>query len=254
MASEHQSRTVDAVQTSLDIIEFLQSVESAGITEIADAVDRSKGTVHGHMATLVDNEYVVNDDGTYRLSLQYLDLAETVKGRLQIYDVVRKELDDLAEECGELAQFATEEHGKAVYIYKTEGEDAVQTASSVGNRAHLHCLSLGKAMLARMDESRVEAIVDEHGLPGFTDATITTRSELFEELEGIRERGYAFDREERIEGLRCVAAPITMNDEVMGAISISGPASRFSGPLYEDELPNLVTRSANVIEINAQFS
>lgn len=254
MTGERDSRTVDAVQTSLDIIEFLQSVESAGITEISEAVNRSKGTVHGHMATLVDNDYVVNEEGTYRLSLQYLDLAETVKDRLQIYDVVKEELTDLAEECGELAQFATEEHGQAVYIYKTGGADAVQTASSAGNREYLHCISLGKAILAHMSERRVAKIVDEHGLPEFTDATISDRAELFEELEAIRDRGYAFDREERIEGLRCVAAPITLQDNVMGAISISGPASRFRGELYEDELPNQVTRSANVIEINAQFS
>lgn len=254
MPTDQARRTVDAVQTTLDIIEFLQDRERAGVTEIAEAVDRSKGTVHGHMATLTENEYVVNEDGIYRLSLRYLDLAETVRSRLQMYDVVVEELDDLAAECGELAQFATEEHGRGVYIYKTEGENAVQTASSVGNREYLHCISLGKAMLAYMSEERVDEIIDRHGLPGFTASTITTREALFEELAEIRERGYAFDREEKIEGLRCVAAPVTMKGEVVGALSVSGPASRFEGEIYEERLPNLVTRSANVIQINAQFS
>lgn len=254
MNDGHQPRTVDAVQTSLDIIEYLKDVESAGVTDIAEYVDRSKGTVHSHMTTLVQNEYVVNDDGVYRLSLQYLDLAETVTEQLQIYDAATEELDDLAQDCNELVQFAVEEHGRAVYIYKTGGKDAVQTASSIGNREYMHGIALGKSMLAYMDESRVAEIVDRHGLPEFTDATITSRKELFEELETIRDRGFAFDRQERIEGLRCIAAPITVNDEVMGAISISGPASRFRGETYEEELPNLVTRSANVIEINAQFS
>lgn len=254
MKNEHQSRTVDAVQTSLDIIGYLKNVESAGITDIAEFVDRSKGTVHSHMTTLVQNEFVVNEDGEYRLSLQYLDLAEAVTDQLQIYDAVVKELDDLAEECNELVQFATEEYGRAVYVYKIGGEDAVQTASSIGNREYMHSIALGKSMLAHMTGCRVEEIVDRHGLPEFTDATITSRKALFEELETIRDRGFAFDRQERIEGLRCIAAPITMNDEMMGAISISGPASRFRGEKYEEVLPNLVTRSANVIEINAQFS
>jgi DNA-binding IclR family transcriptional regulator len=254
MAANPKRRTVDAVQTTLDIIEFLQEREVAGITEISEAVNRSKGTVHGHMATLTQNEYVVNNGGSYRLSLRYLDIAETVKGRLKMYDVVREELDDLADECGELAQFATEEHGKAVYIYKTEGENAVQTASSVGNREYLHCISLGKAMLAHMPDERVAEIVEKHGLPEYTDSTITSRDELFEELATIRDRGYAFDREEKIEGLRCVAAPVVMKGEVIGALSVSGPASRFEGEIYEETLPKLVTRSANVIEINAQFS
>ncbi|MBV0925915.1 IclR family transcriptional regulator [Halomicroarcula limicola] len=254
MATKSSPRTVDAVETALQIVELLQERDGAGITEIADELGRSKGTVHSHLATLVENEYVVNDDGLYRLSLRYLELAETVTDRLQIYDVVRNELDDLAAECGELAQFATEEHGRAVYLYKTGGENAVQTASSTGDREYLHCISLGKAMMAHMSSERVEEIIDRHGLPGFTDSTITSKSELFDELATIREQGYAFDREEKIAGLRCVAAPVVTGGEVVGALSVSGPASRFEGELYEEELPKMVTRSANVIEINSQFS
>ena len=78
--------------------------------------------------------------------------------------------------------------------------------------------------------------------------------ELFEGLDSIREQGYAFDREELIEGLRCVAAPVTTRGELLGALSVSGPARSIQGEFYEEELPNLVTRSANVVEINSQFS
>jgi DNA-binding IclR family transcriptional regulator len=254
MAQETESRTVEAVQTSLDIIDLLKEREEAGVTEVAEELGLSKGTVHGHIATLAENEYIVKNDSTYRLSLRHLELGETVKDRLEIYDVVSEELDDLAEECGELAQFAMEEHGKAVYIYKASGNNAVQTASSAGRREYMHCISLGKAMMASMNQERVESILDRYGLPGYTENTITSREELFDELEAVEERGYAFDREEKIMGLRCVAAPATTNGEVVGAVSISGPASRFEGERYEEDLPSMVTRSANVIEINSQFS
>ncbi|WP_423999057.1 IclR family transcriptional regulator [Haloarcula salina] len=254
MATHDGSRTVEAVQTTLDIIELLLERDGAGITEIASELDRSKGTIHGHMATLSQNEFVVKEGDTYRLSLRYLELGEKVRNRLQIYDVVTEELDDLSASCGELAQFAMTEHGRAVYIYKSAGENAIQSASSPGKREYMHCLSLGKAMLAHMPRERVEEIIDRHGLVGYTENTITDPETLFEELEAIRERGYAFDREEKIEGLRCVAAPVTTKDEIVGAISISGPASRFEGEFYEEELPSMVTRSANVIEINSQFS
>jgi len=254
MATHDSSRTVEAVQTTLDIIELLLERDGAGITEIADELGRSKGTIHGHMSTLYKNEYVIKEDKTYRLSLRHLELGETVRNRLQIYDVVTEELDDLSKSCGELAQFAMPEHGQAVYIYKSAGENAVQSASSPGKREYLHCLSLGKAMMAHMSESRVNEIIDRHGLPKYTENTITAREALFEELEEIRERGYAFDREEKIQGLRCVAAPVMTKNEIIGAISISGPASRFEGEFYEEELPSMITRSANVIEINSQFS
>ncbi|WP_435349178.1 IclR family transcriptional regulator [Haloarchaeobius sp. HRN-SO-5] len=252
MASKQ--RTVESVGITLEIIEYLHQEGAAGVTEIANALGRSKGTIHGHISTLVDHKHLVKEEGEYQLSLYYLDLGEGVKSRLRNYDVVEEELTDLAEKSGEVAQFAVEEHGNVVYIHKQAGEKAVQTASSPGKREYMHCTSLGKAMLAHLPHDRVEAIVERHGLPRFTAQTITTRQELSEELAEVRERGYAFDREELIEGLRCVACPVERNGELLGAISVSGPARRIEGAYFEEELPQMVRRSANVIEINAQFS
>lgn len=255
MGSKEHPRTVQAVQTALDVIEYLQNVESAGVTELADEVGRSKGTVHSHLTTLVQNHYLTKEDDEYQLSLRYLDLGETVKDRLGFYDVIRSELDDLAAESDELAQFATEEHGQAVYLYKSRGEKAVESASSVGKREYPHCISLGKAILAYLPQERTEEIIEQNGLPQYTSQTITTPGELFEELEQIRNQGYAFDNEEKIDGLKCVAAPVIDPDgHVLGALSVSGPSSRMTGERFTDTLPEMVTRSANVVEINAKFS
>ncbi|RQG87778.1 IclR family transcriptional regulator [Natrarchaeobius halalkaliphilus] len=253
--SETEPRTVGAVQTTLDIIDLLHHNDGAGVTELSTELGLSKGTVHSHLATLYKNEYLIKEDDEYNLSLRYLHLAETVRDRLGFYDVVREEVDELAQESGELSQFATEEHGQGVYIYKASGEKAVKTASSVGKREYLHCTSLGKAMLAHYPESYVDGIIDQHGLPGFTSTTITSRDELFDTLEEIRNRGYAIDNEERIDGLRCVAAPVLNNDgSVLGAVSLSGPSSRMIGERFDEELPSMVVRAANVIEINSQYS
>jgi DNA-binding IclR family transcriptional regulator len=255
MASEETGRTVKSVQTALDVTDYLKENGGAGVTELADELGHSKGTIHSHLATLYENEYVIKDGDEYRLSLRYLELGEFVKDRLGFYGVVKDEVDDLAAETGELAQFATLEHGRAVYLYKVGGEKAVQTASTIGKREYVHCLALGKAMLAYLPRARVDGIIDRHGLPPVTEKTITDREELYETLEVVRERGYAIDNEEKIESLRCVGAPVKTNDhEVLGAVSISGPASRMEGERFEEELPNKVMRSANVIEINAKFS
>jgi DNA-binding IclR family transcriptional regulator len=254
MTHESTSRTVQAVQITLDVIEVLRERKGAGVTELAEALDHSKGTIHGHLTTLLGNGYLVKEGSTYYLSLRYFELANVARDRISIYSAVEDELDDLAEECGELAQFAVEEHGKAVYLYKTGGEKAVQTASSVGTREYMHCIALGKAMLSRMPEDRIDEIVDRYGLPSFTDETITDREDLHEELATISERGYAFDYEERIDGLRCVAAPVQNGADVLGAVSVSGPSRRMDGDFYRESLPQMVTRSANVIEINSQFA
>jgi len=254
MATPENTRTVQAVENSLSVIDLLRERSEAGVTDIASELGLSKGTVHSHLSTLVENEYVVRTGDTYCLSLKFLELSQSVKDEIKAYDIIKQELDDLAEESDELAQFATTEHGKAVYLYKARGENAVQTASAPGNREYLHCLSLGKAMLAYMTEERVGDIIEQHGLPSYTENTITTREDLLEELETIRQRGYAFDEEEIIEGIRCVAAPVQANGEIFGAVSISGPSTRMKGKRYREELADMVTRTANVIEINSKFA
>lgn len=255
MANRNGRRSLKTLEKGLEIIETLRANDEMGVTEIAETLGVTKGTVHPYLATLEQNEFVVNNDGRYTLSLQFLELGEYIKHGLQGYEEARRELENLASETGELAQFAVEEHGRAVYLYKVGGEMAVDTASSIGKREYLHCIALGKAMLAHMPKERVREIVDRHGLSKQTENTITDRETLFEELERVREQGFARDLEEKYKGLRCIAAPILGNEEqLIGAISVSGPARRMQGMWFDEELPDEVRRSANVIEINTHFS
>ncbi|WP_254547128.1 IclR family transcriptional regulator [Halomarina pelagica] len=245
-------RRVKAVGTTCEILEALKELDGAGITELADYLGLAKATVHSHLATLADHEFVVKRGETYHISLRFVDFGGFAKKNVDIYEITAKEVDRLAESTGEVAQFMVEEHGKGVYLHKTRGENAIQTASYAGNRKDLHCTALGKAILSQLSHERVEAIIDETGLPQHTPNTVSTREDLFEELDQIRREKVAFDDEEILQGLRCVAAPIKHpNGDFNGAISISGPTSRFKGERFREELPEVVRGAANVIEVNA---
>ncbi|MDS0282730.1 IclR family transcriptional regulator [Haloarcula onubensis] len=245
-------RRVQAVQISCNILEALREMDGATVSELADHLGRSKATIHSHLATLTDNEFVVKHDGTHQISLRFVDIGEYAKNRIDIYDVAKAEVDRLAEETGEVAQFMVEEHGRGVYLHKARGENAIQTASYAGNRKDLHCTALGKAILSKLSTERIDEIIDRHGLPQRTEKTVSTRAALFDELDAVRERGVAFDDEEILHGLRCIAAPIEHpTGDIHGAISISGPTSRFKGDRFREELPEIVQGAANVIEVNA---
>lgn len=83
-------------------------------------------------------------------------------------------------------------------------------------------------LLAHLPYSCVEAIIDDQGLPRFTDQTITSLNSLQVELARVRDCGYAYDLGEIIPDLRCVAAPIrNYTGKVIAAISMSVPAYRF---------------------------
>ncbi|WP_267643372.1 IclR family transcriptional regulator [Haloarchaeobius amylolyticus] len=243
--------TIRSDETLLSIVEVVEDLGEAGVTEIAEQVDVSKSTVHGHLATLRENGYVVADDGRYRLSLRFLQLGERVRTQTGIYSVARPHVDDLARETNELANLAVEEAGRGVYLYRTQGDQTIQFSTDAGDVHQLHCSATGKSMLAHMPRERVAEILDQHGLPAHTDQTITDEETLFETLAEVRERGVAFDDEEYGEGLRCVGAPVRGPEgEVLGAISVSGPATRLSGERYREELPELLRRAANLVEIN----
>lgn len=245
---------VQATETSLRIVDALRTLDGAGITELADQLSLPKSTVHNHIQTLRHHEYVTKIDGQYEVGLRFLQLGEYARNRKQIATLGPPEIDKLADETEEMANLIVEELGWGVFLYRAKGLEAVHMDTHAGKRVHLHTTGFGKAILAHLPEERVETILDRHGLPAATRETITDRATLYEELDTVRELGYAYDDEERLEGLRCVAAPIIVDGTVLGAVSVSGPKSRMRSEWYTEELPSLVMSAANVIEINSTYA
>ncbi|WP_207592370.1 IclR family transcriptional regulator domain-containing protein [Halomontanus rarus] len=251
---ERPGRTIRSVQIAFNIIETLQERDRIGVTELANELGHSKSTIHSHLRTLEERKILVRDGDGYRLSLRILDMAADVRDQVGNYDVIRDEVEALAAETGEIAQFGLEEHGQVSYLYKATGDRAVVTASQVGTQQPMYSTSLGKTILAYLPPERTEEIVRNTDFEAITPQTITSPEELYDELEEIAERGYGIDDEENIEGLRCVAAPVRNDETILGAVSITGPSSRFTNERIHDELPEYVTRAANVIELNTKFS
>lgn len=247
---------VQTTNRSIDIIEALKKDGPQGVTELADDLNMSKSIVHNHLTTLKDRGYVLGDDGTYRISFKFLEIGGYNRKQLNLYSGGRPEVKKLAAETGEMASLATEERGWCVYLFQAKGEQSVKLEVNYeGMHEHMHSTALGKAILAYFPDERIHNVVERHGLPEHTEQTITSRKALFEDLETIRERGYAVDNEESIPGLRCMAAPIKKGDEeIVGSVSVSGPISRIKGDRWTEKLPELVSSAANVIEINTQYS
>ncbi|MFU8868956.1 IclR family transcriptional regulator [Natronococcus sp.] len=242
---------IQAVQRTLDVVDVLKAHGEARVTDIAAELDLSKGTIHCHLATLEQNGYVVKNGQRYALGLRFLDLSHHAKNRVDIYDITKAEVDALAAESGEMALFTVEEHGEGVCLYKAEGENAVQTKLYVGYRNGLYHTAVGKALLAFMPEAHREEIIRETEFERIAPNTITDPDELREQLAEIRERGIAYNREETIQGLVGVGAPIRDQDGTLyGAVSLIGPVSRMDDERLTEELPELIRRAVNIIEVN----
>jgi DNA-binding IclR family transcriptional regulator len=247
--------TVRSSEKTLRILEAIHELGGVGVTELAKYLDMSKATVHHHLSTLEQNEYVVNDGSTYRTGLKLLEMGERARRQSGLFEIAKPDVDELAEQTGELANLMIEEHGRGVYVHIASGEQAICLDTRVGTRQYLHTSALGKAILAHMPEELFEAVIDRHGLPAQTPNTVTEKELLEEELDEIRKRGVAFDGEERAEGIRCVAAPITDNqNQLVGAVSVSAPSARMKHDRFRNKIPELVRDTATVIGINVSYS
>lgn len=246
---------VKSVETAIRLVETLEELEGAGVTELANEVGIAKSTVHDHLRTLESTDLVVKDGDKYHVGLRFLDHGGRARARRKVYQTGKPELRKLAENTGELANLVIEEHGLGVYIDVARGANAVNLDTYIGKREFLHNTAVGKAILAYLPSNHVDSIIETHGLPAETEQTTTSRDELAAELETIRERGFATDKEERLTGLRCVAAPIVADDgDILGSVSVSGPASRMPDERLEGDLATEVMRITNVIEVNTSYS
>lgn len=247
--------TVATTQTTFEVLEAIRDSQGVRIGELSEQVDLAPSTVHRHVATLASQGFVTEHGGEYEISYHFLQIGCKKRRQNPIYGIAREKTDVLTTESGERAQFVVEEGGKLVYLYYNADQNAVQTDGTVGKYRLLHCSGAGKAILASLPDSRVEEVVERHGLPERTANTITDRDELFDELTEIRERGVAFNDKESIEGLRAVGSVINGPDgNVLGALSVSGPAHRMQNEWYEEELPNLLLGITNEIELNVRYS
>lgn len=249
-----QRNVLKSVDKVFKIVKHMKSSGRTTVTELSEDLDMPKSTVQVYLNTLYSHNFVVKNDGEYEIGLRFLEYGIFALRNVAIYPEVRAKVEELADSTGELAACFVEEEGDAVYIFGVEGERSIRTDLSVGDRTELHCTASGKALLAHLPEDRIVEIIEEKGLEQKTENTITDPDELLAELEQIREQGFASSMEESVVGMHAVAAPIQLDGQVVGSISLAGPANRFVGDRFEVEIPEMVTGAANELELKLTYS
>ena len=256
MDSQSTGETLSTVHRAFEIVDTLQELEGARVTELAAELDIAPSTAHKYLATLEEENCVVKEGDQYHVGLEFLDIGTYVKYRKKGYRLCTQKVSEIAEETGERAQFVVEEHGLGIYLdTEASDENAVMMDRRDGVHRHLHSTAAGKAILAQLPDHRVEEIIDEHGLPAETENTITDPDELFSELDRIRDDRIAYNDEESVTGLRAVGVPVFKpNGLVLGAFSMSAPSNRLQGERFREDVPNTLLGHVNEIELNLRYS
>ncbi|WP_254533301.1 IclR family transcriptional regulator [Natrinema gelatinilyticum] len=246
----NDSRTISAVDKSCAILDGLHELRSATLTELADHLGLTPGTIHPHLVTLYENQLVAKKNGTYYPGFKFLRVGETRRRENIFYGHASNKIEDLAEATNTRVQIYVEEFGVATCIGQRGSPNSILPLDKVGDQVHLHVIAAGKAMLAEFADDRVEEIIEKHGLPEYTESTIVDEAELYEDLSEVSEQGYAVNDEEHMEGLSAVGAAITAeNGDVIGALSVAFPASKMGDSEFMNMIPHDVVSAANTIEL-----
>ncbi|TYL36165.1 IclR family transcriptional regulator [Natronococcus pandeyae] len=244
-------QTIQAIENAVKIVESLETRDNASPSELAAELDMSRSTVHVYLKTLEQFGYVVNDGGRYAIGLRFLTHGGHARKQQKAYEAAKLEVDRLARETNEMADMGVEQNGLRFLLYKAETEEAVYDNVITGEYTHMHWTALGKALLAWKPRDRVEAIVEAHGLPEATEATVTTSDALFDELDTVADQGYAVEDGDRREGVASIAVPVLDTDRkiAVAALSVSGPQSRLLDGGIDDKLLEQLAHSRNVAEL-----
>ena len=220
---------VQSVDRALGILEVLARTGEAGITEIAAELGVHKSTAFRLVATLEAHRLVeqTSDRGRYRLGVGILRLAGATAARLDLVQEARPICRQLAADTGETVNVAVLSGNSALYLDQVAGSSALQPHNWVGQHMPLHATSNGKVLLSGLDETSLDAVADT--LAPYTPHTITRRARLREELDRVREQGYALAIDELEVGLTAVAAPVhNAHGDLVASISVSGPTFRLT--------------------------
>lgn len=232
-------------------IQFLGLVAGAGAEGIAlSAVARASGlpvsTCHRYVTTLVDAGALRRDSsGRLFLGPKLISLAQASLQGDPLRAIARPVLEELAGESEETIHLGRPTGEGVVYLDKIDSVKAVRLASRIGAVVPYHCSAMGKAILAILPSAEREEII-ARASQRFTEHTLTGQ-QLRDDLAAVAEARLAFDEQEFEEGVRCVgAAVVSSSGELLGAISVSGPASRFSKQLCAELAPKVLAAAERI--------
>lgn len=249
------------VKTLLKGLQILDLVAASNkplsLTEIAREYGSDVGTVHRFLNTLIKEKFVWQDPDSkrYLLSGKVLALSRMFFSQHRIYDLAREDMLALSgrfEESVQLSVITPE--ADAVLVDEIAGKGPAVLTLAIGARLPMHCTAQGKVLLAMQEAPIVERILDRIEFVAHTSKTIITRDRLQQELESVRILGYASSREEFVEGLTSIAAPVyNYTNLPVAALAIVCPSSRFGESQLVEMAEPLVRHAAN-ISLKAGFS
>jgi len=223
-------KIINSLVKAINILKlYLDQDKSLGITDFSRALEIPKPTVQNIVSTLEENGLLEKDPMTqkYRLGPVIFQLGMQYANSMDLTMIARVWLEKLCAQYGEMSQAGIIMGERIVIVMKVEPDSNYMVFPHAGSVIPPHSTAIGKVLLTWISPVMRERILAGCTFTKFTEKTVGSRADFMKELETVKRDGIAFDSEESIIGLSCVAGPVFNNkNECIAAISLSGNASK----------------------------
>ena len=232
----HQN-TIKSLERAMEVFEFLSEGQGMPLTQLATELNQSPATLYRILITLEKRGLVEFD---HVAQLWHIGPRSFVIGarfirRTNLVERARPIMRKLMEDTGETANLGVQQDNSVLFLSQVETQASIRAFFPPGTLSPMHASGIGKALLAHMDELRLNTLLSKTQFERFTAYSITEPTVLRAHLSDIRTRGYSIDNEEKNTGMRCIAAPVfDFNREAIAGISVSGPTSRIEPARLEE--------------------
>jgi len=232
--NEHKPNyPVKSLEKALIILRLMiEERQALSLTEIGKKLNFGKGTVHRILATLRSHQFVRQDPKTLKYGLGFMaaEMSTAIKAEDYIVEFIKPHLKKLSESCPEAISASILEFNEIRYIARFESSESLRVSIGAGTKFPAHCTATGKVLLSALSNEQLEKMYDDReNIQKLTQNSIDSFTRLLKELKRVRKENLAMDFEEALVGVNCVARPIRdSKNEILTAISISGPVSRMT--------------------------
>jgi IclR family pca regulon transcriptional regulator len=224
-----------------------------GIADIADELGMSRSTTHRYVITLVALGYLEQGASRkYRLGLRVADLGLSALNSTGLREHARPYLEELRQRTSYTASLAVLDGTEVLYIDRVRSfrrsQGRTDLEQSPGSRLPAYCTAMGKLLLANLSDSEQREVLASTKPAKRGPNTITSKRALRDELEQVREAGFAVNDEELASELFAIAAPVRdAGREVVAAVGLSAPSAMISLEEMVDALnPHLVSTADRI--------
>ena len=240
-----------AVERALVLLRYIvDHPEGLSIREVSREYGYSPATVQKLVSALHTQGFIVQDKITerYHLGSEAVQLGLAALSRLEVRQLARPSLENLSTETGETVFLAIERGDCVIYIDKVVSDRLIRMDATLGVGRPYNCTSVGKVLLSGMPNEKLVELAASDSFEHRTENSIIELENLQIEIDKVRERGWAVDKEEYAIGAYCIGAPIYNHEgKIIAALTVSGPTERIKERL-DDNVPRVLENAKKVSE------